>query len=725
MQLKILFEKIAKMGIDNELINYSIATTSLYNINFQNIEDYPVMCLMPYGTHRTTKNIISYSIALYYIDRLNRDGSNEFDILSTSIEVLKSLVNNVRNIKGVVDVSTDYNITNFTDTQRLSDKCAGAFVTLNVDVLNENSCSLADNEVEENTIKLKNQIKYLSIDKNGRYNVTYDEGYNGLKEVEIDVELDTSFYIEEGYNEGRNVGIEEGKQLQKELLEHITIRENGTYNREDGYNEIVVEVPDLNGDYDTGYNEGYNAGDVEGYDRGKTDGYNEGYNVGYNEGEENGVANAGEIIAQTAQVLDITENGAYLTKYSDPIIPTADTTGIFDDGTEFKNYAYLNNVSFNTGILPTKDSRLEFWYKDTNEPSGDAWYIIIGAGESDIETSCYQLRNYEGSYHCNWGGVKRSFTNPSINEWHHYIISQEEGIIVDGNVKSTFSFTPNECNSPFYINGAAYILSRNNNGCFGMIKIDEQTFIPTEDGFKNITTGELLEVIKNGVYKYVNNEPIYGEGNLIKTVNVNVQPKINVAKMGLKFGSATFTEVPEIFDFEGITNMENMFKNNISLKNVRQIDVSKVSNMTLCFESCTNLVDLTFMETWNYPINVNMNQMFQGIYNLKKCPAIYIEGVPTYYQGYPFWGYSDYKEFTDFGGFVGLKYSITQDYCLKKCPNLSYESCINILNGLYDFTGNGETPDSSQGRLKVHQNFIDLVGDEISIGVQKGWSIFV
>ena len=203
MQLKILFEKIAKMGIDNELINYSIATTSLYNINFQNIEDYPVMCLMPYGTHRTTKNIISYSIALYYIDRLNRDGSNEFDILSTSIEVLKSLVNNVRNIKGVVDVSTDYNITNFTDTQRLSDKCAGAFVTLNVDVLNENSCSLADNEVEENTIKLKNQIKYLSIDKNGRYNVTYDEGYNGLKEVEIDVELDTSFYFEEGYNEGR------------------------------------------------------------------------------------------------------------------------------------------------------------------------------------------------------------------------------------------------------------------------------------------------------------------------------------------------------------------------------------------------------------------------------------------------------------------------------------------------------------------------------------------
>ena len=56
-------------------------------------------------------------------------------------------------------------------------------------------------------------------------------------------------------------------------------------------------------------------------------------------------------------------------------------------------------------------------------------------------------------------------------------------------------------------------------------------------------------------------------------------------------------------------------------------------------------------------------------------------------------------------------------------PNLTYESCISILNNLYDFTGNGETPDNNQGKLKVHPNFLTTVGDEISIGVAKGWTI--
>ena len=65
------------------------------------------------------------------------------------------------------------------------------------------------------------------------------------------------------------------------------------------------------------------------------------------------------------------------------------------------------------------------------------------------------------------------------------------------------------------------------------------------------------------------------------------------------------------------------------------------------------------------------------------------------------------------------------DVSLNKLPNLTYESCINILNGLYDFAGNGETPSGTQGQLKVHQNFLNIVGDEISIGTLKGWKITV
>jgi hypothetical protein len=73
----------------------------------------------------------------------------------------------------------------------------------------------------------------------------------------------------------------------------------------------------------------------------------------------------------------------------------------------------------------------------------------------------------------------------------------------------------------------------------------------------------------------------------------------------------------------------------------------------------------------------------------------------------------------EFGGFIGLKAKID----IANWSALNYESCINVLNGLHNFTSASETPTSSQGQLKVHQNFLDLVGDEISIGTNKGWTI--
>ena len=76
-----------------------------------------------------------------------------------------------------------------------------------------------------------------------------------------------------------------------------------------------------------------------------------------------------------------------------------------------------------------------------------------------------------------------------------------------------------------------------------------------------------------------------------------------------------------------------------------------------------------------------------------------------------------------FGGFQNMKCNWNDNRGLSATPNLTYESCISILNCLYDFTGNGLTPSSSQGNLKVHQNFLDLVGDEITIGTNKGWTI--
>ena len=77
---------------------------------------------------------------------------------------------------------------------------------------------------------------------------------------------------------------------------------------------------------------------------------------------------------------------------------------------------------------------------------------------------------------------------------------------------------------------------------------------------------------------------------------------------------------------------------------------------------------------------------------------------------------------TELGGFINIKVSI-ENYAFTQLPNLTYQSCINVLNGLYDFTGNGKTPTSAQGKLKVHANFLTAVGDEISIATNKGWTV--
>ena len=181
-------------------------------------------------------------------------------------------------------------------------------------------------------------------------------------------------------------------------------------------------------------------------------------------------------------------------------------------------------------------------------------------------------------------------------------------------------------------------------------------------------------------------------------VNVNVIPKINVKEAGLKLGFSTFTEVPEWVDFEGITDMGDMFGNCINLQTIPLIDTSNVTNIKYMFSNC---------------------------YRLKTIPALDLRSLSEIspYEG--FVGYNILSNLTDFGGFLNLKCSLVGDYNFKRLPNLTKESCINVLNGLYDFTGNGETPGSNQGQLKVHQNFLDTVGEEISIGTNKGWTITV
>ena len=563
------------------------------------------------------------------------------------------------------------------------------------------------------------------------------------------------------YDKGYNDGLEDGKEQQKGKLSNLNVTENGQYEREDGWNVVNVDVPDLNGSY----NEGYEQGKTDGIDEQKAklesinitengtytreDGYNHievnvpDLNGSYNEGYEQGQAD----IATNARVLEVTENGVYRSKFSDPIMPTV--TGVYGDGTDFYNYAYLEGISYDSGFIVSEDMKVEIWWKgDVSKTDKN----LFGSQVNNFN-AIFKIRVPETAYNFQGEIAMKYLTylNAESNRWYHFKMSYADGFWVDGvkigDFSRNISGTPDKLyinsNTPYSFNGA--------NGYFGMIKITtngvENIIIPTAEGLKNITTDERLQVVQNGSYIFTENLPIYPEGELYKTINVDVIPKINVKEAGLKFGESTFTEVPEWADFEGITDMSSMFRNCSNLQTIPQIDTSKVIDANYMFYVCNNLktlpnnlnfgnctnfgsmfnntgslTDFSFLETWVINPNANMDNMINNT-NTTYVPAIPCVGSTSYYQSAIFWAYGDYSKLTYFGGWIGRKYNVNKDNILKKMTALSYESCISILNNLYDFTGNGETPDNNQGKLKVAQSFIDKVGDEISIGTAKGWVI--
>ena len=327
------------------------------------------------------------------------------------------------------------------------------------------------------------------------------------------------------YEKGYNDGLEVGKEQQKDKLSSLHVAENGQYEREDGWNVVTVDVPDLNGSY----NEGYEQGKTDGIDeqKGKLESINitengvyskeDGYNhievnvPSYEEGQAD--------MAAKARVLNVTENGTYLSKFSDPI-PIGTITGVYNDGTKFNNYAELGNKVFNTNITVTQDSVIELWYKGDNKKTYDGWNTIFGCAKRDDDDFYLGYMYSDNTNLRGWIGQKQVRFSWDDNVWHH-IKMKNDGLWVDDVLMGSFNTTKTFAYN-LGLNGTWNDLTRNANGCYGMIKIDNVVIIPTADGFLNTNTGELLEVVKDGSYTYTEGQVKYGEGELYKTINVNV-----------------------------------------------------------------------------------------------------------------------------------------------------------------------------------------------------------
>ena len=98
-------------------------------------------------------NLISYSVYLYYVDRLTEDKSNWMEVKTTAEQVLNSIVNYAAEIG---DVDDGWTINYF--EQQFSDYCAGGYVQFNLEVPNVMGDCLID-EYQDEDEELINRLK--------------------------------------------------------------------------------------------------------------------------------------------------------------------------------------------------------------------------------------------------------------------------------------------------------------------------------------------------------------------------------------------------------------------------------------------------------------------------------------------------------------------------------------------------------------------------------------
>ena len=140
MTLKKLLNIIGEMAISQKCCHYSACGTSIAQLNPIPIDSYPVLFTSPTGSHRVQENTTTYEITLYWIDRLLEDNTNDIDIFSNSIEQLKNIIIGIRDLVEVVDVDFNYIIRNFTNTEAMDDRLAGAYATIQITVINDTLC---------------------------------------------------------------------------------------------------------------------------------------------------------------------------------------------------------------------------------------------------------------------------------------------------------------------------------------------------------------------------------------------------------------------------------------------------------------------------------------------------------------------------------------------------------------------------------------------------------
>ena len=227
-----------------------------------------------------------------------------------------------------------------------------------------------------------------------------------------------------------------------------------------------------------------------------------------------------------------------------------------------------------------------------------------------------------------------------------------------------------------------------------------------EWGFRNC---EKLKSIN-----FISNKQIgYGTKNLSNTfyncsslTSIPPLDTSNATRMDDMFAyCSSLTSIPAL-DTSNVTSMNSMFVGCSSLTSIPALDTSNVTIMDSMFKDCSSLTSIPVLDTSNA---TNVQSLFYGCSSLISIPLL--DATNVRYANLIF---ERCDALTDLGGFKNLSISITY-YFLDKCPNLTVESLMNVINNLA--TVSGKT-------LKFGStNLNKLTAEQIAVATAKGWTL--
>ena len=139
MTLELLIQILCEAGTKWNLVNYSASGPSIYALNPEEIDAYPLFFISPTESVSVGKNTTDFGFTIYYCDRLLEDSSNETQIYSTGVDSLTNFLRQMKGIDGIVDVEYP-RIRMFTNSEKMQDRLAGAYTTVVITALNASNC---------------------------------------------------------------------------------------------------------------------------------------------------------------------------------------------------------------------------------------------------------------------------------------------------------------------------------------------------------------------------------------------------------------------------------------------------------------------------------------------------------------------------------------------------------------------------------------------------------